>query len=1827
MTTTQRKITQAMPVIDGYILKRFLDVTDTIVYLRNLAPEVRMHYFFTVLETNYDLTDENWWLHDAIRDRMVEKTPAFVRAHRFPREFVTPPMGFDVEQLIEPCFVMAVRHVFLSQLMQSEVDDYTLHPAYELVAYMPPSLAQSVRMPFLGENGGLYERRVITELTAFHNTLRTVSERVQAYQLPRGGSRVRFMTYENLRRMPRFESQGGVVSDLLAAMRVFGGTPDALGEHVTSAMDKVPMFKLGNMLAGGVNSVMDTLQKLATWMKEHVDLWVPAVIAAFSACWKLLKSSTYKLFTLVLQLFLPSIKNFTFDDVIPITEEDDASETSTEYGEFASAPYQPPKTLKEIRADGCMKGIYDALYGVSSQGGIDIVASVLKKLSVYYLTCGYDFKPTTKMFKEYSSVSRGIDDFVKDIITFVMDIFGSLTPRWVSSLAIKGGVPTDVNEWMTKAFDILKADATHSLVLHSHLGMEIRKMVDVGLDLISFGKAKGYDSLLPTLNGLVKQLSELMRVVEPRIATRSLTRPKPVVIMFIGESGQGKSNLGLYFSKLLAYHEACASPSRLEAFKANARTEIYVKGDDKFSDGMTSYQSVGYYDDFDQALSVRGAERSQGAEFIHTNNEATYAPMMANITDKNNVFTRFAYTVYTTNSVKIDDPTIRCPEAYGRRMDFICRVTRREIGDLPGFDPDRFVLEVCVPDTTNTFRETGERMSYSELFKKVLKKHEENVRYHETMNMNMDGAYAETVNWGQSIDQLDKIVVEEIRTKMAPRIEMQRNITTAILENKMSKAMGSHMYAIEFPDETNPFGTPEENGYTLENPPEFEHPVAGASSQGGRSYAEIFTPGKYDDFELGPVQLPLFREDAVQEEAWDFFFCDSASHMTYKEFIGEHPKYASFSANKFYTLLCALPKTKYSKTLVEEQSVPEGIPILETKSYIRTLTEWERHVVDNAVPAWRRKASEMLQSFRDCFRNSQVLLTLVALASSVVIGWLGLEAYRYLFPSVDTQDYVPSGYKSVTTRQRGEKKNSRQRATRDMLRDAKMHRLFAESQSLHPVEEPPKGDREQYRDAHSSVNSKRYLLSSESQGASEDLEALLRANLFTVDSKIGDEEKEWCHEGYATGLFGRTLIMPLHFLTKALHECDAREISFYTIKWRLTSSTGRQTEIGLQNIKQANWDDDAYLDAITVSLDDKLDFQEVRDVTKHMVRDDDVFGIMFAGSRKFGGRLVFPTNSMSFEGGWGLREVYYEDLDETKKNCLMYSLPSEKGWCGAPLISVGDRYCGKFVGIHVAGTAGRYGISAIISQSVLGMPTKKPIFDHGYNFPTIDTQSKRDYHGDLDLNFITRELDPPCDTHVTNNLVPWQPTTYSYFERKTLATKPVPSCFEKNRAAFGPVACPPLPYYEEMVPALYFFYNNHARHVVHRVLTLEESILGVPGTHFGPIDHRTSPGYPDTAFGVKGVDYWSIKVDGTFEPGPLFPEMVKDIQAFVDAAQNEAQMCVLIKDCMKGERAKAQKVIDGKVRFINILPKWFVAACRMYYGTVNMALAEGAPFNTILKGEDEKDSSYWTMVTKHLTSLADGKYVGAGDYSAFDHHQSRQMVELGFDVYDQFYLTATEHDKKVRQAIRKVITHQLHAYGSVVEEYEDGLPSGFFATSEFNCIINRYMFTVAWLDLHGGSIKQIFKFDDHVHMYFLGDDNIWATDEKYSKTFTPKHIADTVQKFGHVYTDVDKGPARNELEDISKATILKRSFRKASDGMYDAPLNLDVVLEMPLWTRSGNDEVHIAHQNMDVALRELSLHGKDVFNEWMPKMRTFAGRFWEPFSEDWWTIYKITTGR
>jgi hypothetical protein len=176
-------------------------------------------------------------------------------------------------------------------------------------------------------------------------------------------------------------------------------------------------------------------------------------------------------------------------------------------------------------------------------------------------------------------------------------------------------------------------------------------------------------------------------------------------------------------------------------------------------------------------------------------------------------------------------------------------------------------------------------------------------------------------------------------------------------------------------------------------------------------------------------------------------------------------------------------------------------------------------------------------------------------------------------------------------------------------------------------------------------------------------------------------------------------------------------------------------------------------------------------------------------------------------------------------------------------------------------------------------------------------------------------------------------------------------------------------------------------------------------------------------------------------------------------------------------------------------------------------------------------------------------------------------------------------------------------------------PSGCPITAILNSIFNSVSMRYCWMVVfqNDSSMRSMKMFNKHVSMVSYGDDNVINISDDICERFNQLTIADAYATLGMVYTDEGKSGEMVKYRDIENVAYLKRKFVWSEDEMiWLAPLSMDTVLEMTNWIRGDLNQEASTSENLETSVFELSLHGKKVFEEWLPKYikssRAFAER-------------------
>lgn len=198
------------------------------------------------------------------------------------------------------------------------------------------------------------------------------------------------------------------------------------------------------------------------------------------------------------------------------------------------------------------------------------------------------------------------------------------------------------------------------------------------------------------------------------------------------------------------------------------------------------------------------------------------------------------------------------------------------------------------------------------------------------------------------------------------------------------------------------------------------------------------------------------------------------------------------------------------------------------------------------------------------------------------------------------------------------------------------------------------------------------------------------------------------------------------------------------------------------------------------------------------------------------------------------------------------------------------------------------------------------------------------------------------------------------------------------------------------------------------------------------------------------------------------------------------------------------------------------------------------------------------------------------------------------------------------------LINSMHISGTEVYQWTHSLPSGHYLTAPINSVFVNIVFCCIWM-IAFGKVNYRFAraFWKECAIVAYGDDHLVSIPRSRLDIFNQLTIPGFFEFIGLSYTPEDKEskldrPSR-KIEEVS---YLRRSFvRDEVTGKWLAPLSLDVVLETPMWLHKCPDKKLQTVENLEWAIRELSLHPRAVWDQWFPRLQDEQRRlgYWTGF--------------
>jgi hypothetical protein len=744
----------------------------------------------------------------------------------------------------------------------------------------------------------------------------------------------------------------------------------------------------------------------------------------------------------------------------------------------------------------------------------------------------------------------------------------------------------------------------------------------------------------------------------------------------------------------------------------------------------------------------------------------------------------------------------------------------------------------------------------------------------------------------------------------------------------------------------------------------------------------------------------------------------------------------------------------------------------------------------------------------------------------------------------------------------------------------------------------------------------------------EEIAPVIRNNMFTIVTEDGSVT------GFMLNVEGRDFLVPSHYLGPYRNKLRAMNIEDDLHKWIIRDINGKEYVTPMDKIKVIhNYGIDT--DLVLVRLDG-AGLAEGRKLWSHFARDKEaahMFGEVFLnigivtpkafmiiegkpekGSHVIPGLAVpeYVANGATIDVRVDGRLVKHHDM-------ITYRLPTKAGSCGAVVMN-GD----KIVGMHTAGS-GTFGHAVRITQEMLAVAYDRAVEEFVIDedtVPDIDGINQDDYQPEAeyqqyDLSVHTGTfvgvVDPKSSTWVQNNIIPYHGHGPEYKPRETVVVDCGPANYAQARAKYVE---PPTNIDEYIFKACVRNLSDDLRKIPwggnKEPLSMDQVFKGIEGSPYKGMDLSTSIGYPLNAKGMTKRNFAFYDSKGMFRIGPDMPMLLKAVSLYESMMFNSITPLMIAQDNLKLERRVPEK--KDKPRLISADNIIRGVLTRKYFGPFHRFLLETSASHNYLIGVNPY--SDWDSEERRMIAYGGSDRYVAADFSAFDARKVPTLIMAECEVIESWFNREKPLEKRVRSLIYESLAHSYHVRGRVLEQWHSSWPSGNGMTAPGNCIAVDLLLRYAWVKANNNKIHCLPDYESCVKSQILGDDNRLAIKAGYEH-FNAKSIAEAVADFGHVYTSDKKDDVTEKYSEREDTTILKRTAVYHADiDKFMPALELKTILETGLWSRKHDTE-KIARDNADFMIRELSLHPKETFAYWVPKIVAFYGGKWHPESTDY----------
>jgi hypothetical protein len=1259
-------------------------------------------------------------------------------------------------------------------------------------------------------------------------------------------------------------------------------------------------------------------------------------------------------------------------------------------------------------------------------------------------------------------------------------------------------------------------------------------------------KNNSTQGLLSTMHSSLQRLSTYAKAfMDSGFMTEGL-RQEPVAILLQGGPGTLKTQTMQHMAHALC--SAVVDQDKRSAFETTPERFIYNRMiESEYWDKYNSDKIVCMFDDFLQIRDIAGGGDSEVFNLIRAVNENNYDLHMADIADKGNTSFQCKFVLCTSNSERLDVQSIHDKGALLRRFKFTYRPIprkefRKDIGRVSTMSEKVDMQKLPIGDLGITSTNPDDVLDFHEV---------------DLSTGNLTGTilnFEEVVSRMLIAYNFNKKCYDQKVIELKKQREKYSKYSVVAQMNFWNTTTNDGTMPCEFKCEI----TESFKGILLNVNDEIQEFIMSRLQKLSASNRKVFS----DNFNFILMHFSGYWVNMSQEQ----IICNLFENFSVRENI--------FRSN--LNVLSFIEELENDVDFIV--ILPVECPELPEPSLMESLRE--RFV--NSMSKVKEKLNSDVSYLEYCSWKNALILT-SSLTAFVAI-FISMKLYN---DKQDTDDIL--------------KNPDEAEGDYSLRKSAKKKIVRRDLQSIRR-----------------SVVQSQISLVSDKQGE-QIMDKILRHNVYEFSSRK-DVDSPWCRLGYVTFIKGTIAIMPRHFIDSIAYRLEEDYDTMIKAEFRMSSATNANggNKIVLFSVIDilSDMKETEVLKAQDLILVNLPDIQPRKDIMKHIMTEKDLINLSRKPICILGktGKIISTVQTH----GKLMKNVLVNDQDLEPyeiATTMAYNASTNKGDCGTLLGVLSPQQANrKICGLHVAGSPHHnLGYSSIFTLEML-----EDCIDQ------FDDSAKIS----CNIDFVQSEFgeslvgDGRFNAYRDAPIAPSLPVHTSLIKSRISGQvmEPIMKPAKLRGARVDGIYRDPwvsaMSNYQMDVPILNkvviddatdqfkdYLFNNSDLDEERKLFTFDEAILGIPNTEFDSINRRTSPGYPDVVSKPSGYHgrgkelYFGKDVDFDLT-GEYCLILKQRIENAIFKAVNLERSEFIFMDCLKDELRPIEKADDFKTRLISASPIDLLILYRMYFGAYNLWYKRNRINNQSAIGVNVY-SQEWDFIAKKLQRFSPGNStnIGAGDYSKFDGTEKPYIHNNILKIINDWY-GDNEIDNRVRKVLWLELTNSIHIQGKCIYEWHTSLPSGHPMTPVVNTMYNGIAFRYCWNRAFSDEPKIKRHFNEYCYLIAMGDDNVFSVDGRFSDRFTEVIVGKYMKELGLNYTSETKDAVNIKMRHITDVEFLKRKWKYSSiAGRYVAPHQVTRQLEILNWSQKGALADSITIDNVDSVLRELSLHGKDIFDD------------------------------